>query len=62
MPTGVVGAFFAAVDLPILVGWRLFGRTWLAEEVGVLLTGVLTVALGQWWLRVGFKPMTRRPR
>ena len=31
----VVVAFAAAVNLPIVLGWVLFGRTWLAEEVGV---------------------------
>ena len=54
-------AFFAAVNLPILVGWQLFGGTWIAEEVGVVMTASLAVALGQRWLRVGFKPVPPRP-
>ena len=45
----VVVAFAAAVNLPILLGWGLFGRTWLAEEVGVLLTAVAAIILGFRW-------------
>jgi hypothetical protein len=48
-----VVAFVAAVNLPILVGWQVFGRTWVAEEVGVVVTALLAVALGQRWLRSG---------
>lgn len=44
-----VVAFAAAVNLPIVLGWVLFGRTWLAEEVGVLLTAVAAVVLGFRW-------------
>jgi hypothetical protein len=45
----VMVAFAAAVNLPILLGWTLFGRTWLAEEVGVLLTAIAAVVLGCRW-------------
>lgn len=47
---GVMVAFVAAVNLPIALGWALFGRTWLAEEVGVLLTAVAALVLGLWWM------------
>ena len=46
--------FVAAVDLSILVGWRIFGRTWFAEEVGLLITAVVGLVLGIRWLRTGF--------
>ena len=45
----VVVASAAAVNVPIVIGSLLFGRTWLAEEVGVLLTAVATVVLGFRW-------------
>ena len=48
-----VVAFVAAVNLPILVGWQLLGRTWVAEEVGVVMTALLAVAVGHRWLRSG---------
>lgn len=50
-----LAAFVAAVNLPILVGWQIFGRTWFAEEVGVLVTALLAMLLGQQWLRFGFR-------
>ena len=50
-----LAAFVAAVNLPILVGWQIFGRTWFAEEVGVLVTALLAMLLGQRWLRFGFR-------
>lgn len=46
----VVVAFVAAVDVPILVGWVLLGRTWLAEELGIILTAVAAVVLGTRWV------------
>lgn len=49
----VVVAFAAAVNLPILLGWVLLGRTWLAEEVGVLLTAVAVIVLGVRWATCG---------
>lgn len=52
----VVVAFAAAVNLPILLGWVLFGRTWLAEEVGVMLTAVAALVLGVRWLSAGTRP------
>ena len=52
--------FVAAVDLPILVGWRIFGRTWFAEEVGVLITAVVGLVLGIRWLRTGFGTAPRQ--
>ena len=56
-------AFVAAVNLPIPIAWQILGHTWFAEEVGVLLTASLSVALGQRWLRNGFgsQPERRRP-
>jgi hypothetical protein len=45
----VVVAFALAVNLPILLGWALFGRTWLAEELGILLTAVAAIVLGSRW-------------
>ena len=47
----VVVAFVAAVNVPILLGWALLGRTWMAEELGVLLTAVAAVVLGFRWVR-----------
>jgi hypothetical protein len=53
----VVVAFVAAVDLPILLGWVLFGRTWLAEEVGVILTAIGALALGVRWVFAETRPV-----
>jgi hypothetical protein len=52
----VVAAFAAAVNLPILLGWALFGRSWVAEEVGVLLTAVGALVLGARWASAGGRP------
>ena len=52
----VVAALAVAVNLPILLGWVLFGRTWLAEEVGVLLTAIGALVLGARWAVVGTRP------
>ena len=52
---GAVVAFALLVNLPILAGWLLFGRTWFAEEIGVLLTALLAVVLGGRWVRGGFR-------
>jgi hypothetical protein len=49
-----LAAFVAAVNLPILLGWQIFCNTWFAEEVGVLVTTLLAMLLGQ-WLRFGFR-------
>ena len=38
-----------------LLGWQIFGRTWFAEEVGVVATALLAILLGQQWLRFGFR-------
>jgi hypothetical protein len=46
----VTVAFVAAVDVPILLGWVLLGRTWLAEELGIILTAVAAVVLGTRWV------------
>ncbi|HEY0642344.1 MAG TPA: hypothetical protein VGD39_02920 [Nocardioides sp.] len=46
----VVACFALAVNLPILLGWIVFGRTWLAEEVGVILVAVGALVLGVRWL------------
>ena len=46
-------AVAAAVNLPIGLGWLLFGRTWLAEEVGVLLTALAALILGTRWVTAG---------
>lgn len=46
----VAVAFVAAVDVPILLGWVLLGRTWLAEELGIILTAVAAVVLGTRWV------------
>ena len=45
----VVLAFAAAVNVPILLGWVLFGRTWLAEEAGIVLTAAAALVLGFRW-------------
>jgi hypothetical protein len=51
-------AFLAAlvlmVNLPILIGWKLWGRLWIAEEVGVILTALIAVGLGIKWLIRGY--------
>jgi len=52
----VVVAFAAAVNLPILLGWVLLGRTWLAEEVGVMLTAVAALVLGARWVSAATRP------
>jgi hypothetical protein len=49
------------VDLPILVGWQLFGDSWLAEEVGIVLTAVLSLVLGVRWIAVGFGKASASP-
>jgi hypothetical protein len=49
----VTVAFVAAVDVPILIGWVLLGRTWLAEELGIILTAVAAVVLGIRWVTHG---------
>ena len=53
----VLVAFVAAVNVPILLGWVLFGRTWLAEEVGVMLTAVGALVLGVRWVSAGNRPV-----
>nr|WP_297417945.1 hypothetical protein [uncultured Nocardioides sp.] len=45
----VLLAFVAVVNMPIALGWLLFGQIWLAEEVGVLLTAVSAIVLGLRW-------------
>ncbi|HEX5987234.1 MAG TPA: hypothetical protein VFY86_11990 [Nocardioides sp.] len=45
----VLLAFVAVVNVPIALGWLLFGQIWLAEEVGVLLTAVSAIVLGLRW-------------
>lgn len=42
------------VDAPILIGWQLFGRIWIAEELGVMLTALIAVGLGTQWVVRGF--------
>lgn len=49
----VTVAFVAAVDVPILIGWVLFGRTWLADELGIILTAAVAVVLGARWVTRG---------
>jgi hypothetical protein len=53
----VLVAFVAAVNVPILLGWVLFGRTWLAEEMGVILTAVVALVLGVRWVSAGNRPV-----
>lgn len=61
----VLLAFAAAVNLPILLGWVLLGRTWLAEEVGIIFTAVAALVLGTRWASAGTRPTptdaTKRP-
>lgn len=38
------------VDLPILVGWQIFGTAWIAEELGVILVAVLALGFGAQWI------------
>ncbi len=45
----VLLAFVAVVNVPIALGWLLFGQIWLAEEVGVLLTAVSAIVPGLRW-------------
>jgi hypothetical protein len=45
---------FAAINLPIGLGWVLFGRTWMAEELGILLTAVAAIIVGVRWATVGW--------
>ncbi len=48
-------AFLAAMNLPILLARQVFGRTWYADEVGILLTAAGALVLGVGWLRAGFR-------
>jgi hypothetical protein len=60
----VAGLFglVAAVDLPIVLVRPLLGGHWLAEEVGVLLTALVTTWAGIRWLRRPHaSPFARRP-
>jgi hypothetical protein len=64
-PRALASAAFLAVlvlmvDLPILIGWQLFGNIWIAEELGIILTALIAVGLGTQWLLRGF-PTTIRP-
>ena len=43
-------ALVALVDLPILVGWWILGPVWIAEELGILLTSLLALAAGAFWI------------
>lgn len=43
------------VDLPILIGWQIFGRVWVAEELGIILTALLALGLGAYWIIRGFR-------
>ena len=55
----VLVSFVAAVNLPILLGLALFGTTWMAQEVGVLLTAVAALVLGTRWVTAGLgRPTT----
>lgn len=54
-------ALFAAVNLPILLAWQVFGRTWYAEEAGIVLTAVTALVLGVGWLRAGRVPQQVSP-
>jgi hypothetical protein len=58
----VTVAFVAAVDVPILLGWVLLGRTWLAEELGIILTAVAAVVLDTRWVIRGRGAGQRRER
>jgi hypothetical protein len=42
------------VDLPILIGWQLFGHVWISEELGIILTALIALGLGTQWLLHGF--------
>jgi hypothetical protein len=42
------------VDLPILIGWQLFGHTWVAEELGIVLTALVALVIGVRGLFHGF--------
>jgi hypothetical protein len=42
------------VDLPILIGWQIFGRVWVAEELGIILTALLALGVGAYWIIRGF--------
>ena len=42
------------VDVPILIGWQLFGGVWIAEEIGIVLTAVIALVMGVRWLMRGF--------
>ncbi|GAA2199898.1 hypothetical protein GCM10009849_18160 [Sinomonas flava] len=47
-------ALVLMVDLPILAGWQIFGRVWIAEELGIILTAFLALGVGARWLVRGF--------
>lgn len=50
---GALVALLAAVNLPILLAWTVIGRTWFAEEAGIVLVAVLAVLVGARWIRRG---------
>jgi len=43
---GALIVLFLAINLPILVGRTLFPRSWLADEFGVILVAVASIAAG----------------
>ena len=45
-PVVAVVAVVALVDLPILLGWLVLGHTWLAGEVGIVLTALVAAVFG----------------
>ena len=38
------------VDLPILIGWQIFGTVWIADELGIILTALLALGCGARWM------------
>lgn len=44
-------AVVAAVNLPILLAYVVMGKTWLAEETGIILVALLALGFGVMWIK-----------
>lgn len=44
-------AVVAAVNLPILLAYVVMGKTWLAEETGIILVALLALDFGVMWIK-----------
>lgn len=54
MSLAFIAVLILMVDLPILIGWQIFGAVWIAGELGIILTALVGLVLGAHWLIRGF--------